>query len=83
MVNLVFRACHHLRGQWPIRLNPFGADVVTVATISYMEIDSISVTEKRSREALPRKRGLVALAFLESQRFNPLSFIPVRIAIAG
>ena len=62
---------------------PFGADVVTVATISYMEIDSISVTEKRSHEALPRKRGLVALAFLESQRFNPLSFIPVRIAIAG
>jgi hypothetical protein len=83
MVNLVFRACHHLRSQWPIRLIPFGADVVTVATISYMEIDSISVTEKRSREALPRKRGLVALAFLESQRFNPLSFIPVRIAIAG
>ncbi len=46
-------------------LNPIGVTVVTVATISYMEIDSISVAEKRSREALPRKRGLVVPAFLE------------------
>ena len=83
MVNLVFRACHHLRGQWPMSLNPVGVAVVTVATISYMEIDSISVAEKRSHEALPRKRGLVALAFLESQRFNTLSLIPIRLAIAG
>ena len=83
MVNLVNRACHHLWGQWPISLNPFGADVVTVATISHMEIYCISVAEKRSREASPRKGGPMVLAFLDSQRFNPLSFIPVRIAIAG
>ena len=38
-------------------LNPLGVAVVTVATISYMEIFSVSVAEERSREALPRKRG--------------------------
>ena len=38
-------------------LNPLGVAVVTVATISYMEIFSVSVAEERSREALPRKIG--------------------------
>jgi hypothetical protein len=38
-------------------MNPVGVAVVTVATISYMEIDSIGVAEECSREALPRKRG--------------------------
>ena len=52
MVNLVNRDCHHLRGQWPISLNPVAADVVTVATISYMEIYCVIVAEKRSRDAL-------------------------------
>lgn len=56
MMNLVRRACHHLRGQWPMSSNPLGVAVVTVATISYMEIFSVSVAEERSREALPRKR---------------------------
>jgi hypothetical protein len=37
-------------------LNPLGVAVVTVATISYMEIFSVSVAEERPREALPRKR---------------------------
>jgi hypothetical protein len=64
-------------------LNPLGVAVVTVATISYMEIFSVSVAEERSCEALPRKEGLVVLAFLESQRFKTLSLIPIRLAIAG
>ncbi len=56
-------------------LNPLGVAVVTVATISYMEIFSVSVAEERSREALPRKRRAVVLAFVESQRFKTLSLI--------
>ena len=83
MVNLVYRACHHLRGQWAISLNPVGVAVVTVAMISYTEIGSVRVVEKRSREALLRKRKLVVLAFLESQRFNKLSLIPIRLVNPG
>jgi hypothetical protein len=64
-------------------LNPVGVAVVTVATISYMEIFSVSVAEERSREALPRKRGARGPGFLVSQRFKTLSLIPIRLAIAG
>ena len=64
-------------------LKPVGVVVVTDATISYMEIDSCQCRRKVSREALPRKRGVVVLAFLESQWFYGLWLIPIRLVIAS